>query len=78
MMPELSMFPEQASNFASKVDALYGFALAMSAFFSLLIALVIFVFFIRFRRREAGPMPRRGYRRSPRHKPGSRRAAPPH
>ncbi|MCP4202335.1 MAG: cytochrome c oxidase subunit II [bacterium] len=54
MMPELSMFPEQASNFASKVDALYGFALAMSAFFSLLIAFVIFVFFIRFRRREAG------------------------
>ena len=54
MMPELSMFPEQASNFASKVDALYSFALLMSAFFSLLIALVIFVFFIKFRRREAG------------------------
>ncbi len=54
MTPELSMFPEQASNFASKVDALYGFALAISAFFSLLIALVIFVFFIKYRRREAG------------------------
>ena len=54
MMPELSMFPEQASNFASQVDALYGFALAISAFFSLLIALVIFVFFIKYRRREAG------------------------
>ncbi len=54
MMPELSMFPEQASNFASKVDALYGFALAISAFFSLLIALIIFVFFIKYRRREAG------------------------
>ncbi len=54
MMPELSMFPEQASNFASKVDALYIFSLAVSAFFSLLIALVIFVFFIKYRRREEG------------------------
>ncbi len=54
MTPALSMFPEQASNFASKVDALYVFSLAISAFFSTLIALVIFYFFIRYRRREAG------------------------
>ncbi len=54
MSPEFSLFPEQASTIASKVDALYVFALAISAFFSLLIALVIFFFFIRFRRREAG------------------------
>ncbi len=54
MTPEFQMFPEQASNFAAKVDALYGFALAVSAFFSLLIALAIFYFFTRYRRREAG------------------------
>ena len=54
MRPELSLFPEQASTIASKVDSLYLFALAISAFFSLLIALVIFLFFIKYRRREAG------------------------
>ncbi len=54
MNSEFSFWPEQASNFASKVDALYFFSLAMSAFFSLLIALFIFFFFLKFRRREAG------------------------
>ncbi len=54
MTSEFSFWPEQASNFASKVDALYFFSLAMSAFFSLLIALFIFFFFLKFRRREAG------------------------
>ena len=54
MKPELSFLPEQASTIAPKVDELYVFALAISAFFSLLIAVVIFFFFIRFRRRSAG------------------------
>ncbi len=54
MKPELSFLPEQASTIASKVDELYVFALAVSAFFSLLIAVVIFYFFIRYRRRAAG------------------------
>ena len=48
------LFPEQASTLASKVDSLYFFALAISAFFSVLIALSIFFLFIKFRRRRAG------------------------
>ena len=54
MRLDFPLFPEQASTLATKVDALYFFALAISAFFSLLIALAIFVFFIKFRRRRAG------------------------
>ncbi len=61
MSPEFTLFPEQASTFASKVDALYGFALAVSAFFSLAIALAIFFFFIRFRRREKGEVGHQGH-----------------
>ena len=61
MTSEFSLFPEQASTIASKVDALYIFALAISAFFSLLIAVVIFFFFVKFRRREAGEVGARSH-----------------
>lgn len=54
MRLELPLFPEQASTLAAKVDALYFFALALSAFFSLLIAVFIFFFFVKYRRRRAG------------------------
>jgi cytochrome c oxidase subunit 2 len=59
MKLDFPLFPEQASTLASKVDSIYFFALAVSAFFSLLIALVIFYFFIRFRRRKAGEVGQR-------------------
>ena len=52
---DFPLFPESASTLAPKVDALYFFALAVSAFFSLLIAVFIFIFFVRYRRRPDGP-----------------------
>lgn len=47
-------FPEAASTIAQSVDALYFFALSISAFFSLLIAVLIFIFFVKFRRQHSG------------------------
>lgn len=54
MRLDVPLFPEQASTLAAKVDHLYFFALTLSAFFSLLIAVFIFVFFVKYRRRRAG------------------------
>ena len=51
MFQNLPLFPEQASSFAGDVDALYFFLIAVSAFFSLLIALLVIFFAIRYRRR---------------------------
>ncbi len=53
-MFDFPFFPEQASTLAPKVDALYVFALAISAFFSVLIAVLIFYFFVKYRRKRAG------------------------
>jgi cytochrome c oxidase subunit II len=47
------LFPESASTMASRVDALYFFLLAVSTFFSLLIAGLIVYYAIRFHRRSA-------------------------
>ncbi len=47
----LPLFPEQASTLAPRVDALLFFLLAVSTFFTLLIAGCIVVFAIRYRRR---------------------------
>src|SRR5476651_2228957 len=47
------LFPEQASTMAGRVDALYFFLLAISVFFSLLIAGLIVFYAIRYRRRDA-------------------------
>ncbi len=46
------IFPEQASSFAPHVDALYGFMIAVTAFFSLLIGTLVVVFAIKYRRRS--------------------------
>jgi cytochrome c oxidase subunit 2 len=46
------LFPEAASDLARQVDQLYFFALLVTAFFSLLIAGLIFYFATRFRRRQ--------------------------
>ncbi len=45
------LFPEQASTMAGRVDALYFFLLAVSAFFSLLIAGLIVFYAVKYRRR---------------------------
>ena len=47
------LFPESASTMASRVDALYFFLLALSAFFSLLIAGLIVFYAVKYRRRAA-------------------------
>jgi len=52
------LFPEQASTMASRVDALYFYLVAVSAFMSLLIAVLIIVFAIRYRRRSERDLPR--------------------
>jgi cytochrome c oxidase subunit II len=50
----IPLFPEQASTFAADVDALYFFIVAVSAFFALVVAIVVIIFGVRYRRRHAG------------------------
>ncbi|MDQ2869094.1 MAG: cytochrome c oxidase subunit II [Acidobacteriota bacterium] len=57
MRPDLPLFPSQASAMASNVDALYFYLLAVSAFFSLLIAILVIFFAIKFRRRSEDEFP---------------------
>jgi cytochrome c oxidase subunit 2 len=48
----IPFFPEQATGAAREVDAMFGVWLAVSLFFTLLIAALIVVFMVRFRRRH--------------------------
>jgi cytochrome c oxidase subunit II len=57
MLRGLQLFPEQASTLASQVDALLFFLLAVSGFFTVLIAGSIIVFMIRYRRRKDDEIP---------------------
>ena len=50
MQPKLPLFPEQASTVAGQVDALYLFLVLITTFFSLLIALLILFFAIKYKR----------------------------
>jgi cytochrome c oxidase subunit II len=52
MFSGFSLFPEQASTMAGRVDALYFFLVGLSAFFSILIAGLIVYFAVKFRRRS--------------------------
>jgi cytochrome c oxidase subunit II len=58
MRSSLPLFPEQASTFAERVDALYYYLLSVSGFFVLLIFALIFLFAIKYRRRSEGEQPR--------------------
>jgi cytochrome c oxidase subunit 2 len=49
-MDEFRLFPEQASTLSHQTDALFLFILSVSAFFSLLIAALIVLFAIKYRR----------------------------
>lgn len=49
---DVPLFPEQASTFASKVDALYFFALAVTAFFTLGIFVGVLYLFVKYRRKS--------------------------
>lgn len=46
-----NLFPAQGSTMAGRVDGLYFYMLAVSAFFSLLIAVLVVVFAVKYRRR---------------------------
>jgi cytochrome c oxidase subunit II len=52
MFSGFTLFPEQASTMAGRVDALYFFLVGLSAFFSILIAGLIVYFAVKFRRRS--------------------------
>ncbi len=55
MWSNLPLFPAQASTHAGQVDALYFFLIAITVFFTLLIAALIVIFSIRYRR-ERNPV----------------------
>jgi cytochrome c oxidase subunit 2 len=57
MMPRLQLFPEQASTLAPQVDGLLFFLLAVTVFFVILIAGLILVFMVRYRRRDPDEIP---------------------
>src|SRR5216683_2710747 len=62
-MGAFPLFPEQASTVAGQVDALYFFLMAVSVFFSLLIAGLVIFFAIKYRRKsdsEPPPAPATG------------------
>jgi cytochrome c oxidase subunit 2 len=53
----IPLFPEQASTIAGSVDSLYAYLVAVTAFFSLLIAILIVVFAVKYRRRSEDYIP---------------------
>ena len=58
MLSNLPFFPEQASTVAKDVDAFFYFLLSVSAFFVLLIATLLVLFAVRYRRRSDTDRPR--------------------
>ena len=57
MHPKLSLLPDQASTLAPSVDLFYFFLIGVSLFFGLLIATLLIVFAVRFRRRPGAAVP---------------------
>jgi cytochrome c oxidase subunit 2 len=58
MFKDFPLFPPSASTMAERVDALYFFLVAISLFFSLLIAGLVIYFAIRYRRRSEDEVPK--------------------
>jgi len=58
MFKDLPFFPEQASTVAGRVDALYIYLIAISVFFSLLIAGLVIYFAVKFRRKSETEIPK--------------------
>ena len=52
MFTNLPFFPQQASAQAAQVDTIYFFMVAVTAFFSLLIAALVVLFSVKYRRRS--------------------------
>ncbi len=59
MQSDLPFFPVQASSYAHRIDALYLSILAVCVFFSLLIAILIVYYALKYRRRAGSPYPQR-------------------
>src|SRR5205807_1382964 len=59
MLAQVQLFPEQASTTASQVDSLFLFLLAVTSFVAVMVAVLIFYFAIRYRRRVEGARPPR-------------------
>ena len=57
MFSNFPLFPEQASAAARQVDALYYFLIAVSAFFAVLIAVLLVTFALKYRRRSESERP---------------------
>jgi cytochrome c oxidase subunit 2 len=57
MFRDFPLFPEGASTVAGRVDALYLFLVAVSAFFTILIFVTIFYFAVKYRRRSEDERP---------------------
>ncbi|GIW44195.1 MAG: cytochrome c oxidase subunit 2 [Candidatus Binatia bacterium] len=57
MASNFALFPERASTVAGEVDALYLFLVAVSGFFAVLIAALVVVFAIKYRRRAEDERP---------------------
>jgi cytochrome c oxidase subunit 2 len=53
----LPIFPQSASNFSPHVDALYAYLVTVSAFFSILVAVLIVVFAVKYRRKSESEVP---------------------
>ncbi len=58
MFTNFPLFPQQASAQAGQVDAIYFFMVAVTAFFSILIATLVVVFAVRYRRRSPNERPK--------------------
>jgi cytochrome c oxidase subunit 2 len=54
---QVPLFPETASTLAEDVDGLFFFILAITLFFTLLIAAMIFIFMVKYRRRSNADRP---------------------
>jgi cytochrome c oxidase subunit II len=52
MAPTIPLFPDQASTVAARVDNLYFFMIAVSAFFALAVTILVVFFAIKYRRRH--------------------------
>lgn len=57
MLEKLGLLPTAASTQAGRVDALYFFLIGVSGFFAMLIATLIIVFAVRYRRRDPDEIP---------------------
>lgn len=58
MNTDFRLLPEQASTMAPRVDALFWFIFAVTAFFTILIAVLLLTFAVRYRRRSEDYFPK--------------------